>query len=36
MHDNLNNEKKEHIKIKDSKRKKKQSLATLIIMKKNN
>ena len=34
MHDNLNNEKKEHIKIEDWKEKK-QIVTTLIIMKKN-
>ena len=34
MHNNLNNDKKEHMKIEESKRKK-QSVKTLIIMKKN-
>ena len=35
MHENLNNEKIEHINIEYSKRKQKQSVTTLIIMKKN-
>ena len=34
MHNNLNNDKKEHMKIEESKRKK-ESVKTLIIMKKN-